>query len=162
MKQRAVAMCTWLICDCLTQTFIVYSFTEAQMYSAELLGFLVSFVFLTVFVASSLSFLVLLQLGWRISITEELAGSVVLIGQQRQHSSGSDMRMHCWTAAREHSQHFDDITAPSLTAAACVCCWDTLSHWRERHQEERRAWEEGLLRANREWESARGRGSGQR
>lgn len=45
---------------------------------------------------------------------------------ERQHSSSSDMRMHCWNTAREHSQHFDDITH-TLLPPPSVCYWNKLA-----------------------------------
>lgn len=55
---------------------------------------------------------------------------------ERQHSSSSDMRMHYWTTAREHSQHFDDITHPHTLAPASICLLlkQALSHSKRNEQ----------------------------
>lgn len=84
---------------------------------------------------------------------------------ERQHSSSSDMRMHCWTTAREHSQHFDDITHPhSQLPPPSVCCWNKLALSHSERKEQASVKEQELARkrrgrpwANREGESFWGR-----
>lgn len=66
--------------------------------------------------------------------------------RQAAHINGPGVHMHRWTTAREHSQHFDDITPPLCSRPLSVCCWNrhTLSLAEKKRQASVR--EQGLAR----------------